>query len=59
MVFGSNVRDACFLKHFRGPSNVIRYDGKTNPSIWLEDYHITCRVGGADDDLYIIQFLPI
>jgi hypothetical protein len=25
-----------------------------NPSVWLEDYHLTCRTGGADDDLFII-----
>jgi hypothetical protein len=35
------------------------YNGKTNPSNWLEDYRLTCRVGGANDDLFIIQFLPI
>jgi hypothetical protein len=35
--FGNNVRDAFFPKHFRVPNNVIKYDGKTNPSIWLED----------------------
>jgi hypothetical protein len=41
------------------PSNVTKYDGKTNPSIWLEDYRLTCRAGGATNDLFIIQFLPI
>jgi hypothetical protein len=25
----------------------------------LEDYHLACRAGWADDDLFIIQFLPI
>jgi hypothetical protein len=53
------VCDACFLKHFWAPSNIIKYDDKTNPSIWLEDYCLTCRAGGVDDDLFIIQFLPI
>jgi hypothetical protein len=57
--FGSNVNSVCFPKHFHVPNDVIKYDGKTNPSVWLEDYHLTCRVGGADDDLFIIQFLPI
>jgi hypothetical protein len=41
------------------PNNVIKYDGKTNPIIWLEDCHLICRAGGADDDLFIMQFLPI
>jgi hypothetical protein len=51
--FGSNVCDAHFPKHFLAPSNV-KYVGKTNPNIWLEDYHLVCRVGGAYDDLFII-----
>jgi hypothetical protein len=41
------------------PSNFTKYIGKINPNIWLEDYHLACRVGGAHDDLLIIQFLPI
>jgi hypothetical protein len=35
------------------------YDGKTNLSIWLEDYYLACKVGGVDDDFFIIQFIPI
>jgi hypothetical protein len=35
------------------------FEIKTNPSVWLEDYCLACRAGGADDDLFIIQFLPI
>jgi hypothetical protein len=53
------VRDACFPKCFRALNNVIEYDGKTNLSIWLEDYHLTCMAGGADYDRLTIQFLPI
>jgi hypothetical protein len=41
------------------PNNVVRYDGKTNPSVWLEDYHLTCKMSRADNDLFIIQFLRI
>jgi hypothetical protein len=25
----------------------------------LEDYHLTCRASVVNDDLFIIQFLPI
>jgi hypothetical protein len=35
--FGSNVRDARFPQHFQVPNNIIKYDSKTNPSVWLED----------------------
>jgi hypothetical protein len=53
------VHDVCFPKRFRAPNKVIKYDGKTNPSVWLEDYCLACRAGGANDDLFIIQFLPM
>jgi hypothetical protein len=42
--------DRHFLKCFRVLSNIVKYDGKTNPSIWLEDYHHVCRAGAMDDD---------
>jgi hypothetical protein len=48
-----------FPRCFQAPNNIIKYDGKTNPSIWLEDYHLTCRASGADDDLFIIHFFTI
>jgi hypothetical protein len=48
--------DAHFLKRFQEPSN---NDGKTNPNVWLEDYRLACRAGGADNDLFIMQFLHI
>jgi hypothetical protein len=41
-------------KCFRAPNNIVKYDGNTNHSVWLEDYRLACRVGGADDDLFII-----
>jgi hypothetical protein len=50
----SNVRDACFCKCVQVPNNVVKYDSQTNPSIWLDDYHLACRTGGAVGDLFII-----
>jgi hypothetical protein len=52
------VCDACFPKCFRAPNNIAKYDSKTNPNVWLEDYRLACRASGADSDLFIIQFLP-
>jgi hypothetical protein len=57
--FESNMRDARFLQCFRALNNIVKYDNKTNPSVRLEDYHLPCKARGADDDLFIIQFLPI
>jgi hypothetical protein len=56
---GGALRHAHFLRHFRALGNTIKYDDKTNPNVWLEDYRLTCRAGRANDDLFTIQFLPI
>jgi hypothetical protein len=48
-----------FLRCFHAPNNIVKYDGKTNPSVWLEDYRLVCRAGRMEDDLFIIEFLPI
>jgi hypothetical protein len=39
--------------------NIVKYNGKTNLGVWLEDYHLTCRVGGANDEPFVILLLPI
>jgi hypothetical protein len=44
--FKRNVRDAHFLKCFWVPNNVVKFDGKTNAIVWLEDYRLACRVSG-------------
>jgi hypothetical protein len=33
--------------------------GETNLALWLEDYRLACRGGGAVDDDFIIQNLPL
>jgi hypothetical protein len=40
------------------PANISRYDGSTNPCVWLEDYRLACRIAGIKDDHLVIQFLP-
>jgi hypothetical protein len=57
--FKSHVHGAQFLECFQALSNIVTYDDKTNPSFWLEDYRLERRAGGVDNDLFIIQFLPI
>jgi hypothetical protein len=53
------VTDVPRYPGYKTLTNVIKYDDKTNPSVWLVDYHLACKAGGVDDDLFIIQFLPI
>jgi hypothetical protein len=48
--------DTRFPKRFWAPNSIVKYEDKTNPSVWLEDYRLT---GRADDNFFIIQFLPI
>jgi hypothetical protein len=57
--FGRSIRDAKFPSHFQAPTNVPRYDGDTNPSVWLKDYRLACHAGGATDDLFVIKNLPL
>jgi hypothetical protein len=57
--FGQSIRDMKFPSHFRALTNVPRYDGDTNPSIWLEDYRLACHAGGATDDLFVIKNPPL
>jgi hypothetical protein len=39
---------------FQAPGNIVKYDSKTNPKVWLEDYRLVCRAGGVNNDLFII-----
>jgi hypothetical protein len=51
------MRDAMFPSWFRAPTNVPRYDGDTNPSVWLENYRLACHAGGATDNLFLVKNL--
>ena len=31
----------------------------TNPAVWLEDFCLAYRAGGADNDIFIVQYLPL
>jgi hypothetical protein len=57
--FSKAIRGALSPQRFRPPANFVKYTGDTNPGVWLEDYRLACRAGGANDDRFIIQYLPI
>jgi hypothetical protein len=50
--FGQSVRDARLPSRFRASTNVPRYDGDTNPSMWLEDSRLACHTGGVTNALH-------
>ena len=33
--------------------HISKYDGKTNPDHWLEDYRLAMKAEGLDDDFTI------
>ena len=38
--------------------HISKYSGETNLDHWLEDYHLTKKARGSDDD-FAIQYLPL
>jgi hypothetical protein len=57
--FGTRIQKVPFPPHFQPSTNITKYTRETNPAVWLEDFRLACWAGGADDDYFIIQYLPI
>ena len=57
--FGPAIRRAPVPQRFRPPGSVVKYNGETNPALWLEDYRLACQAGGATDERFIIRNLPL
>jgi hypothetical protein len=57
-VFSREIRTASFPQHFRQPTSVDKYNGETDPRVWLNDYRLACQLGGATTDEVIIRNLP-
>jgi hypothetical protein len=58
-VFSREIRMATFPQHFRQPTTIVKYNGETDPRVWLNDYRLTCQLGGATGDEIIIRNLPL
>jgi hypothetical protein len=39
--------------------SIDKYNGETDPRVWLNDYRLTCQLGGATTDEDIIRNLPL
>jgi hypothetical protein len=39
--------------------SIDKYNGETDPRVWLNDYHLACQLGGATTDEVIIRNLPL
>jgi hypothetical protein len=58
-VFSREIRAAAFPQRFRQPSTIVKYNGETDPHVWLNDYRLACQLGGATSDEVIIRNLPL
>jgi hypothetical protein len=58
-VFSWEIRVATFPQHFRQPTTIVKYNGETDPRVWLNDYLLACQLGGATSDEVIIRNLPL
>jgi hypothetical protein len=58
-VFSREIRAAAFPQRFRQPTTIVKYNGETDPRVWLNDYRLACQVGGATSDEVIIRNLPL
>lgn len=48
-----------FPSKVHAPANIFKYDGSTNPDVWLEDYRLACHMVGIKNDHLVIEFLPV
>jgi hypothetical protein len=58
-VFSREIRTTSFPQRFRQPTSIDKYTGETDPRVWLNDYRLTCQLGGATTDEVIIRNLPL
>jgi hypothetical protein len=56
-VFSREIRTANFPQRFRQPTTIVKYNGETDPRVWLNDYRLACQLGGATSDEVIIRNL--
>jgi hypothetical protein len=58
-VFSQEIRTVSFPQRFRQPTSIDKYTGEMDPRVWLNDYRLTCQLGGATTDEVITRNLPL
>jgi hypothetical protein len=58
-VFSREIRSTSFPQRFRQPTPIDKYNGETDPRVWLNDYRLACQLGKATTDEVIIRNLPL
>jgi hypothetical protein len=41
-VFSREIRTVAFPQRFRQPTTIVKYNGETDPRVWLNDYRLAC-----------------
>jgi hypothetical protein len=57
--FDHRIQIAPFPQCSQLPTNITKYTREMNPAVWLEHFQLACQAEGADDDYFIIQYLPV
>ena len=59
-VFSREIHSTPLPSPFQPPTNIAKYNGETKPELWLADFWLGCKLGGArGDDRAIIRQLPL
>jgi hypothetical protein len=58
-VFSREIRTTSFPQRFHQPTSIDKYNGETNPCVWLNDYRLAFQLGGATTDEVIIRNLSL
>jgi hypothetical protein len=58
-VFSREIRTVSFPQRFRQPTSIDKYNGETDPRVWINDYRLACQLGRATTDEVIIRNLPL
>jgi hypothetical protein len=57
-MFGYGIQSAPMPHRFHAP-NIEKYDGETDPKIWLVHYQLAMKAAFAPDTFFMIQYLLI
>jgi hypothetical protein len=44
-VFSREIRTANLPQRLRQPTTIVKYNGETDPRVWLNDYRLACQLG--------------
>jgi hypothetical protein len=58
-MFSREIRTSNFPQRFCQPTTIVKYNGETDPRVWLNEYRLACQLGGATSDEVIIRNLPL